>query len=105
MSNFIIPKILLQKIPNLYETENQSNPICYIKLFTPDANFTWYITEFCKEDNNTCFGYVEGLDSELGYFTLQELELIKGSLGLGVELDTSFKPTPLSNVKQKDRRK
>ena len=87
-------------IPDLYDTEDLKDPLCQIKLFTPDSNFTWYIIEFSKEDNNTCFGYVQGYESELGYFSLKELSSIKGPLGLAVEMDLSFKPTPLSIVKK-----
>lgn len=90
----------LSALPNLYTTEDIKDPICHIKLFTPDSNWTWYIIEISKEDNNTCFGYVIGHETELGYFNLSEIEVIKGSLGLIVERDTSFSPTPLSAVKR-----
>ena len=89
----------IQSIPNLYETENQKDPIVYVKLFLPSSNWTWYIIEINKEDNNTCYGFVDGLEKELGYFTLSELENLKGAFGLKVELDTSFKPTKLSKIK------
>ena len=89
----------LQLIPNLYETENQEEKICYVKLFLPNSNWTWYIIEINKQDNNTCFGFVDGLEQELGYFTIKELENLKGLFGLKVELDTSFKPTKLSKIK------
>ena len=39
------------------------------------------------------------LEQELGYFTIKELENLKGLFGLKVELDTSFKPTKLSKIK------
>ena len=89
----------LQLIPNLYETENQEEKICYVKLFLPNSNWTWYIIEINKQDNNTCFGFVDGLEQELGYFTIRELENLKGLFGLKVELDISFKPTKLSKIK------
>jgi hypothetical protein len=95
----LIPQELLNTIPDLYETEESLDPICHVKLFTPDSNWTWYITEISKEDNHTCFGYVIGLESELGYFSLEELETIRGALGLPIEMDLSFKPTPLSKIK------
>ena len=95
----LIPQTLLSDIPDLYETEGQANPLCHIKLFTPDANFTWYIIELSKSDMNTCYGYVQGLENELGYFTLEELEAIHGPLGLAVERDLSFKPILLSSLK------
>ena len=36
----LIPQEQLQNIPNLYDTENDKDPICHIKLFTPDSNWT-----------------------------------------------------------------
>ena len=101
MSKLISQK-LLSEIPDLYETEGLTNPICQIKLFTPDSSFTWYIIEFSKADRNTCYGYVQGIESEHGYFTLQELESIHGSLGLAIERDISFEPTPLTTIKEKE---
>lgn len=96
----LISQTLLSEIPDLYETENSLNPICQVKLFTPDSNWTWYIIELSKVDVKTCYGYVEGLESELGYFSLEELESLHGPLGLAIERDLSFKPTPFSKIKR-----
>lgn len=94
----LIPKTLLSDIPDLYETEGNNNPLCYVKLFTPDSHWTWYIIEFSKNDRNTCYGYVQGLESELGYFTLSELESVHGPLGLNVERDINFQATLFLNI-------
>ena len=101
MGNNLIPKELIEEmnIPKLYETERTINPICYVKLFTPDSVFTWFIIEL-SIDEDTCYGFVKGFESELGYFSLKELESIKGALGLGVERDTSFTPTALEIVRK-----
>jgi hypothetical protein len=96
----LIPQSILENIPDLYDTERSINPTCHIKLFTPDSIFTWYIIEISKEDKDTCYGYVVGFESELGYFSLKELETIKGNLGLKVERDLSFKPTVLAIIRK-----
>ena len=95
----LLPLSIIKNIPNLYETENQEEKICYVKLFLPNSNWTWYIIEINKQDNNTCFGFVDGLEQELGYFTIKELENLRGQFGLKVELDSSFKPTKLSKIR------
>ena len=95
----LLPLSIIKNIPNLYETENQEEKICYVKLFLPNSNWTWYIIEIDKQDKNTCYGFVDGFEKELGYFTIRELENLKGLFGLKVELDTSFKPTKLSKIK------
>lgn len=87
-----------QQIPKLYETEEQNNPIAYVKLFLD--SWTWYITEM-SIDNNICFGYViSPFGAELGYFSLEEIKGIKGNLGIVVERDLSFNPTRLSVIKK-----
>ena len=94
----LIPQEIKELIPKLYETEKQNDPIVYVKLFLD--GWTWYITEL-SIDNNICFGYViSPFESELGYFSLNEIKLIKGTLGLSVERDLSFKPTKLSIIKK-----
>jgi hypothetical protein len=60
----------------------------------------WNLTE-----KDTFFGYVEGDYRELGYFSLSELEKIRGPLGLKVERDLYWKPKPLSEVKKDVKRK
>lgn len=99
----LIPQILLSDIPDLYETEGQLDPILRLKLFTPDSCFTWYVIELSKADLNTCYGFVQGLDNELGYFTLDELESIHGPLGLAIERDLSFEPTVFSKIKNQEK--
>ena len=96
--NDLIPKNLLNTIPKLYDTEEQTNPIAYVKLFLD--TWTWYITEL-SIDGDICFGYViSPFGAELGYFSLNEIKSIKGNLGLSVERDLSFKPTKLSIIKK-----
>ncbi len=94
----LIPQALLSNIPDLHSTEDVNDPVCHIKLFTPDANWTWYIIALSKSDESTCFGYVKGLDNELGYFSLDEIRFVRGSLGLPVERDLFYEPTRLSIV-------
>ncbi|WP_323591549.1 DUF2958 domain-containing protein [Aliarcobacter butzleri] len=89
----------LQTIPELYASTMLNDPICKFKIFLPNSNWTWYIIEIDKSDN-TCYGLVSGFETELGYFSLSELETISDSFGLKAELDSSFKATRLSKVKQ-----
>lgn len=99
----LIPQEIKELIPKLYETEKQNDPIVYVKLFLD--GWTWYITEL-SIDNNICFGYViSPFESELGYFSLNEIKSIKGSLGLSVERDISFKPTALAIIRKAKKSK
>ena len=73
------------------------------KLFTPDSNWSWYIIEVDRK-GDLCFGLVDGHYPELGYFSLKELESVRGPWGLPVERDIGFEPTRLSVVKRQEER-
>ena len=97
--NELIPEEIRKQVPPLYVTEDQKDPVAYIKLFLD--GWIWHITEL-SIDGDIAFGYVLSpyCSGELGYFSLNEIQSIKGSLGIGVERDLSFKPTKLSQIKK-----
>jgi len=94
-----VPEDLRLTIPKLYRTEHESDPTVWLKLFTPDSNWSWYVIEWDGDD--LCFGFVVGHDQEMGYFSLADVGEVRGSLGLPVERDLYFTPCPLSNVRQR----
>ncbi len=98
----LIPQSLENSIPRLYSTDGQgSQVIVRAKFFTPSSSWTWYVTEY-DPDSHICFGWV--IDSaapecaELGEFSLDELDQVRGPFGLPVERDLYFKPVPLAVV-------
>ena len=52
-----------------------------------------------ERDDVLFFGYVDGVFPELGYFTLSELEAIRGQFGLPLERDRFFTPCQLSEIR------
>ena len=44
-----------------------------LKLFSPYSNWTWYAIEFDPIEG-IFFGLVHGMEKEMGYFSLEELE-------------------------------
>lgn len=98
----LLTKAVENTLPELYSQENVADPIVRAKFFTPWSRWTWYATEFSRiaPDGapNVFFGWVVGQEAELGYFSLDELESIRGPAGLRVERDTGFSPRPLSVV-------
>ena len=93
----LLPEEIANTLPPLNSTNGQGmNALARVKFFTPDSCWTWYAVEFNGED--TFYGLVIGLERELGYFFLSELESVKGPLGLPVERDLYFEPTPLSRL-------
>ena len=63
-----------------------------VKLFTPDANATWLLTELYPDDPSIAFGLCDlGLGfPELGDVSVTEIEALRGRLGLPVEKDEHF---------------
>lgn len=96
-----LPTNIRDQIPEIYGSQHHADPTVWVKLFTPDAAWTWYVLEWDRED--TCFGYVVGHEPELGYFNLAELRDVRGHLGLRVERDLHFEPRPLGRVRVGDR--
>lgn len=94
----LMPESVMKQIPALYATQDQEDPIVWMKYFTPDSSWTWYVTEFDPVDR-LCFGLVIGHEIELGYFSFAELESVTGPLGLRVERDLYFRQQPLSIVR------
>lgn len=94
----LLTKALRKKLPALGETDNKDpkEVKVIVKFFDPTGSWTWYATEFDGKD--TFFGFVRGFDNELGYFSLSELESVKGKFGLGIERDLHFGKHSLKEV-------
>ncbi len=97
-------KLITKKIENvlskypLYSQDNKGeNAVAICKFFL--QGFTWYVLEAQKNGNDyEFFGIVDGLEKEYGYFTLSELQSLRGRWGLGVERDMYFEPTEVRNL-------
>jgi len=93
----LLTKELREQLPPLYSQEHEADPLVICKFFTPDSTWTWYAFEFDGVD--VFFGLVIGLEQELGYFLLSELQQARGPHRLPIERDLQFKPTRLSAVR------
>ncbi len=92
------PEDMRKQLPALYSTEHERDPLMIVKFFTPDSGWTWYASEF--DGTDLFYGWVDGLEQELGYFSLSELQQATGPFGLHIERDIYFEPTRLSVVKR-----
>lgn len=87
------------------DQERDFRPV--VKLFTPDANCTWLLTELDPDDEDTAYGLCDlGLGfPEIGYVSMREIASVRGRLRLPVERDLQFKATaPLSAYADAARR-
>ena len=93
-------------IPALYANEsvrNYDDVLAFAKLFSPFSNWTWYVTEWDAE-TGTCFGLVEGLETEIGYFSLDELAEATVFGGVpAVERDLYWQPKTLGEIRRGSR--
>lgn len=71
-----------------------------VKLFTPDANCTWLLSELDSDDPDIAFGLCDlGFGCpELGSVRISEIEAVRGRLGLPVERDRFFAPVHTLSV-------
>jgi hypothetical protein len=91
----LLPDELRRSLPPLGATAGQDlRALARVKFFMPDGPWTWYATEFDHED--TFYGLVIGAQREVGYFSLEALQAVRGALGLPVERDVDFEPTALA---------
>ena len=99
----LMTKELGETIPALYANENVADydaVLAPAKLFSPYNGWTWYITEWDPE-TGTCFGLVEGFETELGYFALDELAEVTVLGGVpAVERDLYWEPKTLGEIKK-----
>ena len=99
----LMTKELGEMIPALYANENvedHDSVLAPAKLFCPYNGWTWYITEWDPE-TGTCFGLVEGFETELGYFGLTELAEATVFGGIpAVERDLYWEPKTIGEIRK-----
>lgn len=102
----LLTKEIEAKLPAL-RTQDGKDPRevpIVVKFFTPDSSWTWFATEGEKEvfedgtEDWMFFGFVVGMENELGYWSLNELSKARGPLGLAIERDLHFSGKTLYDV-------
>ena len=92
--------LILRGAPALYSQDGKGDgALVCVKLFDPCGSASWYVMEWDGQEE--AFGWVRGLGhDELGYFSLRELAETPGRLGIGIEIDTHFRPMALRKAQQ-----
>ena len=102
----LLTEEIKKTLPALYSQQGKKGKaIAHIKFFTPDSNWTWYVLEGESiydpgsiEQDYHFFGLVDGLERELGYFSLKDLKSAKGPMGLAIERDLHWEPKTLEEI-------
>lgn len=92
----LLPPEVRKSLPPLNSTLGDKELVAQVKFFYPDAGWTWYGAEF--DGHDLFFGLVDGFVKELGSFRLSELMKSRGRLGLEIERDFFFQPTPVKEL-------
>lgn len=95
----LIPPWLASIIPALEATKIEPDPLVHVKLFTPDAGWMWYITEY-DDAKRLAYGFVRCQNPEMRYISLRELSALRGPKGLLIERDLFWQATPLSRIRR-----
>lgn len=69
-------------------------------------NHKWYVLEAEQAENGDFkfFGLIDGLERELGYFTLSQLLHIQEQMGIVIERDIHFKGFVVDKTKREVRK-
>jgi Protein of unknown function (DUF2958) len=88
-------------LPPLYSQEDLGeDAIVHVHFFNPCGTGDWWITEGSREgDDFIMFGLCDLGFPELGYVSLNELESVRGPLGLGIERDLHWRPKTMRDVR------
>ncbi len=75
---------------------DKDDPIIWLKFFHPLSSSSWYLTEY-DPDERLAFGLVVGFETELGYFSIEELENLEVR-GLKVEREIWTRPALIRSL-------
>lgn len=85
----LLTKTIEKRFQKIGRQEEVKDPVVVAKFFNPTGGQTWWATEYYPK-GKIFFGYVSLFgdhNDEWGDFSLEELQSVKGLLGLGIERD------------------
>jgi len=91
----LVPEWSLPFLPGIGKS-GKNDPIVWFKFFHPRSTWTWYLTEYDLEER-LAFGLVAGAETELGYFSIEELESVEVR-GLKIEREIWTCPAPIRSL-------
>jgi len=106
------PKLLTRELERALPPIKSGGSVARVKYFPPWSNWTWYAAEASAELEDgseiplsdprardrvdvVFWGMVFGHEKEYGYWRLSDLAEVRGPMGLRIERDLHFEPTPL----------
>ncbi len=98
----LVTKEVAARFPPLGSTDNLplDDHVLQVKFFDPYGSWTWFAVEYDPTERRF-FGYVEGLENEWGYFSLDELESLKFCGMQRIERDLYFQPIKFGDYQKR----
>lgn len=100
----LVTKEILKRLKpfKTYEGKPHDEIPIAVKFFTPSSSWTWWVIEGeVQEDGDILFfGLVQGFEQEWGYFSLSELQSVRGPFGLPIERDKYFGDKTIADVEK-----
>jgi hypothetical protein len=96
----LLTKGIKKKLPKIDEQKVKGgDTIAYVHFFLPSGSWDWYVIEGTeRKDDFIFFGLVDGVAKEFGYFSLKELQSIKGAFNCSVERSLFWHPKALKEI-------
>jgi len=91
----LMPEWSLPFLPGIGQSD-KDDPIIWLKFFHPLSSWSWYLTEY-DPDERLAFGLVAGFETEIGYFSIEELESLEVR-GLKIEREIWTRPGPIRSL-------
>lgn len=93
----------LNALPPLFAQDKKgNNAVAFARFHSRVNGWTWYATEYDPETHE-CFGLVKGFETELGYFSLQEMQDLNMERQLPYVTRTrNFQPITLREARLRD---
>lgn len=83
-----------KRIPPFEMTQDTTDPLVSVLLHMPTLDWTWYVIEYGGK--NEVFALEERERAKWGFYSLEQLEDLRGPFGLRVQQVQRYRPMPLS---------
>lgn len=95
----LLNKELSEELQKQYLMGSDMEQMVVCKFFNPCGSWSWFVMNYDGDDY--LWGIVKGFETEIGSFSLSELQAYKGPLNIGIERDLYFKPMKAKDLWEK----
>lgn len=81
-----------------YDNASAKDITCPVKFFCPWNDWAWYAAEY-DAATGIAWGIVHGFETEVGSFSIDELNSISGPFGMRIEMDEYWTPMTMADIR------